>query len=192
MLGGHRVLLGSLSSRQFSFINHERRDLGPAAFFSYRTNMAYKITSLERIDASSLPSPLDAGKARWKATVEFWPDEAAGPAPLIDDVILEIPTQGMRPSTGDDWELIPKHEYLANFFNEFLEQLMPAYRQRIADGMRGNMAEHDEPEQHGRIKADDAIAKHPDVLQLVGIKKAARTDPSEVAKRTVKAVKDKA
>ncbi len=144
--------------------------------------MAYRIIALDRIDSSSLPTPIVAGKARWKATVEFWPDAEDGPAPLTDDVILEIPTQGLRPIGGDDWELIPKHEFLANFFDDFLQQLMPAYRQRIVDGARGNMAANDSANQHGLIKADDTIAQHPDVRKIVGKTTATRTDASEIAK----------
>lgn len=129
--------------------------------------MTYRILSLERIDGDSLPTPLRAGFARWKATVEFWDGEARGAAHLVDDFVFERPTQIMRPKGGDDWELSPKEESLKEWLTDLIERMEPHYLEQIRTGVRGFRGDTAE-DQHGTIKPDDPIAHHAKVRELLG------------------------
>ena len=131
--------------------------------------MAYRIVSIERIDGRSLRSPISAGAARWKATVEFWYGPAVGPPQLIDDIVIETATQRMRPKEdGDDWEILSKEETLKLAIAEVLAEREPVYNSLIWGGKRGYLAASERANQHGTISPDDAIAHHPSVRQLVG------------------------
>lgn len=128
--------------------------------------MAYRILSIERIDGSSLPEPLPDGYARWKALVEFWDGPANGQAPIVDEVVLDRVTQTQRPAGGDNWTLKTTDQTLRDFLAELLDGIEPVYEAEIRKGRRGFMGDPN-PDQHGREKPNDAIARHANVRGLI-------------------------
>lgn len=130
-------------------------------------NMSYRIISLERINAATLPNPIGAGVARWHALVEFWDGKADGTAPLTAEFVFELPTQLARPISGDDWELLAKDDSLAALAANLIERHEEAYLLQIRAGVRGFRGDL-LPEQHGEVVGGDAIAHSAKVRELVG------------------------
>lgn len=119
----------------------------------------YRIIELERIDSSSLPVPLQAGMARWSATVQFWPD-AGGPngTPVItDDIIFERPTQSMAPGGGDNWVLRSTDDTLIEFLEGVISSVHDRYMQ-LCNNPSIQSVLRDHPESHGKKIANDSIA----------------------------------
>lgn len=129
--------------------------------------MTYRILSLERIDAATLPNPIGAGVARWHALVEFWDGKADGTAPLTAEFVFELPTQRARPVNGDDWELHSKEDSLAALAAELIDRHEPHYLEQIRAGVRGFRGDP-RPDQHGEVVGGDAIAHHETVRAIVG------------------------
>ena len=130
--------------------------------------MTYRIKSLERIDQATLPKPMAAGWARWKAEVEFWDGPASGPA-LTDVFVMDRCTQVMA-ATGDDWSLESKEDSLIRQMTELIERHEPNYIAKIRGGMTGFIGDKFE-HQHGQVKANDSIAYHPKVRASLGVAK---------------------
>ncbi len=128
--------------------------------------MAYRIVSLERIDAASLQEPLPPGHARFKAVVEMWDGDAIGPPHVVEDFIVQRPTQFMRPVGGDDWALVEKSGALVHWVTQLIEQHEDAYAERIRNGVRGFLGDVRE-DQHGAVKPLDPIAHHATVRKLI-------------------------
>lgn len=133
--------------------------------------MAYRIVSIERIDAASLAEPLPAGHARYRALVEIWDGPAIGPPHIVDDFILQRPTQYMRPAAGDDWELVPKHEALIDYLTDLIELTADEYKKQIRAGERGFRG--DQKDKHG-VAIDDPITRHAAIKKIVNVVRETR------------------
>lgn len=138
--------------------------------------MAYRIVSIERIDGASLPTPLPPGHARFKATVELWDGDAIGPPQIVEEFIIQRPTQYMQPIGGDDWRLVDKHDALINYTTQLIEATETHYSEQIRAGVRGFRGDVRD-DQHGRAVATDSIANHAEVRKIIGAVRGKRGRP---------------
>lgn len=130
--------------------------------------MSYKILSIDRIDAATLPKPMAVGYGRWVAKVGFWSGPAVGDPQLTDDFVFDRVTQRMVPLGGDDWALESKEDSLIGQVTELVERHEDAYIAKIRSGVTGNLGDA-HTNQHGQKLNNDATVKHAKVRALLNV-----------------------